>query len=856
MQTSPFEIFRRNLKPLMVLLTGLALFSFVVLPVVDSYMRRNAGTGGDAVVARYDGKELTRNRVEYFTRNHHATVQFLAKLAQETLDRGGIPRTAGFQYDPQTKRVVQLGINQNPGEQGTIRTMMFAEQANQEGFELDDNAIRVWLEKFTDGAMSDADIDGLLMLETNRQMARPHLYEQLRNHLLADIYLKRGYSGLYFGDNPSAGALLTPAEQWSAFKKLNRSATVDAYGVLVSDFVDQTNPNPPAELIQATYDEGKERDPNDESPDPAFHRRYTASFQYLVGNLQQFIDEEVAKLSEEQLRAEYEKRLAGGAFQLPDENLEQAIAEPDTAIEPADNEPAEGEPAETEASEQPADEPATDEPATDEPATDEPATDEPATDEPATEQPMTEEQPAEEPATEEQPAEETPAEEQPAEENSSAILAPRAVMLVAALQETETAEETTPEPEAEPTVATPDTTAEEPAEKPAQEPGEEPAETPEEPTAEEPMEPAAEEPSSEVPEQPASEQPASEQPAAEQPAAGESSEESKSEESKPRVQSFEDVRQRLAEELAFPAAQQRMSAAAKQIQKEMQHYFNQKAIHDANVLAGQAGDPPQKPDLQALAEQFGFQLQTIGPHDRVSIAADPISTSMDPETQFGSRGPNFTLMMFGYALGDNVYEPLPLFSPLQTTDFMSGNTYLSWKTEAREAYTPTLDEVRDEVIRFLRMKEARELAQAAAEEVAKQAAEDNGKTLADLVPEAKQANFHQGLGPFKWLDTFGRGVTMGNVPQLDAVGDDFMAAVFEAEPGELRVAPNNPRRVFYVVKPIKFEPSIDELQQQFREPNNRRNLVAIDAGIGGVLTEFYKSLDERAGFDDLSVGQP
>ena len=47
----------------MVLLTGLAMFAFVGLPVVDSYMRKNSGSGGNPVIAKYGGKELTHSGV-------------------------------------------------------------------------------------------------------------------------------------------------------------------------------------------------------------------------------------------------------------------------------------------------------------------------------------------------------------------------------------------------------------------------------------------------------------------------------------------------------------------------------------------------------------------------------------------------------------------------------------------------------------------------------------------------------------------------------------------------------------------------------------------------------------------------
>ena len=52
-------------------------------------------------------------------------------------------------------------------------------------------------------------------------------------------------------------------------------------------------------------------------------------------------------------------------------------------------------------------------------------------------------------------------------------------------------------------------------------------------------------------------------------------------------------------------------------------------------------------------------------------------------------------------------------------------------------------------------------------------------------------NFKEDLGPFTWMNSFGfAGATIGNVPELDSVGNDFMKAVFESEPGKLQVATN------------------------------------------------------------------
>ena len=196
MSSSPFEIFRRNLKPLMILLTGLAMFAFVVLPVLDTYMRQNVGGGTDEVVAKIGKVSLTRGRIEAFTRSHNMTVGFLRELAQTTLDQGGMPKTAGFEYDPRSQRIMSIGISEVPSAAETVRTFQFAEQAKDIGFELDDAMIEAWLEQFTDGVFSDRQINGMLLESTNNQMEKYHLYEQLRFHLLAGLYRRGAFATL------------------------------------------------------------------------------------------------------------------------------------------------------------------------------------------------------------------------------------------------------------------------------------------------------------------------------------------------------------------------------------------------------------------------------------------------------------------------------------------------------------------------------------------------------------------------------------------------------------------------------------------------------------------------------------
>ncbi len=372
MNNSPFDIFRKNLKPMMIVLVFLAMIAFVVLPALQTYMQRNMGSGTDAKLASFGDIELKQSRVENFTRNHASIVRFLRELAEETIARGGTPRTPGFAYDTQTKQVQSVGIDPNPSPLASIRTLQYSGQATDLGFELDDTAISTWLSRFTDATMSDGETISLLMQSTKNQMGKFHLYDQLRHQLLAELYQRGALAGVVDGQLP----IVTPVEQWENFLKLNRQANASAYAVMVQDYMDKTNKNPSAAEIRAVYDAGKEMYPSDQAPEPGFRRRETASFEYLVANLQSFVDREVAQISEETLRAEYDRRLAGGDFKLPEKLPSEIVETIESAAEQA--------PASSEGEAAKPDMPAEQTPATETPATETPATETPATQTPTT----------------------------------------------------------------------------------------------------------------------------------------------------------------------------------------------------------------------------------------------------------------------------------------------------------------------------------------------------------------------------------------------------------------------------------------------------------------------------------------
>jgi hypothetical protein len=92
---------------------------------------------------------------------------------------------------------------------------------------------------------------------------------------------------------------------------------------------------------------------------------------------------------------------------------------------------------------------------------------------------------------------------------------------------------------------------------------------------------------------------------------------------------------------------------------------------------------------------------------------------------------------------------------------------------------------------------------------------------------------------------------VATVPELDNVGEDFMRAVFRGGPvGQYRVGPNQPRTVFYVVKPTEITPPAEELRPRFMQ-SNQRSIAAMMAGedMRDVRNSFEEQFRESVGLE-------
>ncbi len=327
---------------------------------------------------------------------------------------------------------------------------------------------------------------------------------------------------------------------------------------------------------------------------------------------------------------------------------------------------------------------------------------------------------------------------------------------------------------------------------------------------------------------------------------------------KPKYRPFEEVRDEVRRIIAV----EQMRAALDKIEEEMRRYQMAwgnylSALESAKESKAVPPDPPQRPNLEEIARREGFQYGQTELLPRWEVEALEIGKSTD------SQGVPFSQVVFD----------LREFLTCRTFD-INQNQYLAWPTERVEEHVPEFTDpgVREEVLQAWRLIEGRKLAETECGRLASEA-EKSGKTLAEYLAgmeEFKDARIIPETEPFSWL-TYGeldlawaasrppflssikakrKDPASGLVVDEDAVdqpGNEFMAAVFSLQPGEIGVAWNQPRSKVYLVRVIEMQPSPAQLYDAFVRQNQQTYISVSWYDRIEAYSRWSRNLEEQAG---------
>lgn len=753
-----FRTFRRHQKVAFALLTLMAMISFVILPIVLDIIQSRSGR--DPVVIRTKAfGSLHRSELAVLTFQRQKIIAFLQAIYEQVM-RARLAAGSSSSLQPVTQAEMMLRRIGPADDEAVADTWLLSQRARQLGIQVSDATVRTTLARLLERQVSEKAFRDILR---HLQLTENTLFEYLRHELMA-LRLKELFSVSLVGT--------PPAQQWDYFLRMNRKAKIEALGVPVADFVAKV-PEPTESEIRELFGRYKHQEPDPNSPEPGFRRPHRVAIEYFRADYSRFVDP--SKISEDEIRKYYE------------ENKDFEFVEPEKpppAAAPAEGKPSEKPPgkAAEKRPEKPAEKPL---------------------EKPADKPP---EKPAEKP--QEKPSESSagspnvkPSQEpgaKPADKASDKPSAPSPP----------SGKKTSGAFSAGPIRLVAFRTAD--PEKPGTSSGAERASTaraPEKPGAAEPgprgsavqLKPEGSKAASstsagpELPGKLAESKPA----------------EAKAEEGKPapppprKYKPLEQVRDQIRNTLAQRAAETRAEEVLQKLEAPLREY-ELKWLEHAKQQG--AGAKPERPNLKEWAAKYGITANATGLITVWEVGNFDIARSrVDGQRPFAE-------VAFG---------PLNLYQRMRSKDVEGNASFLFWKVEDDPERDVELDEagVREQVIQAWKLRAARPLARQEAERLADEARKA-GQSL-------KQVFGSRGMKvvepePFSWL-TFGflppplgtMEARLSSASGIDVPGEEFMAAVFSLEPGQVGTAMNQPQTVAYVVRAVEFLPSWDVLWEDF-----------------------------------------
>lgn len=811
MARSSFDYFRKHTKVAVVALGALCMLAFVVADPLMQYLNEVQAGGSSSrrgeVAVSWKGGQLTEGQLSDLVYKRNILAGFLRAVEQEgqyMAIQAGVPANVPPRVQP-----LNLATDPSQGvEQDVLQISLFSDAAKKAGMAVSDATIRDYLSALGRDYVSRKRMRELISsISLGNGRATPEfMFDLLRNEMLA-----RDYIGSYMFSR----ATVLPQQRWQDWLKVNDRVVVEAAALDVDDFVSEVE-EPTDQQVQQYYEEYKDTPPGMvqvqntllPSPTPGFRVPGRARVQYVKADFAAAVEEAKPEITDEQIEAFYEENQEMFVEQdlglMPDEGDIQAADEaPDAgADEAAQDEASESDDAPSTEARDPSAEQDQDDASTDgdqpedaaQPADSTEADGENDSEQGSTgpEQGSTGQTDAADAGGDTPPGEQ--AEPTPDEAQSGGLIGGTPFRLTAFQNNDET--DASEEPQEQDSSAEGDSAGD-------NQPGEGPADA-----ASTPLDDFLSGPDAEAPQSGA--------------------EESSDDEQEVRYQPLDEVRDiivdRLAEQQAMAKLAERLNDLRGLLKRDYNAYFTERI--DAEAEDKEAPEPPQAlSDWEKLASENGLEHGQTELLTYLELRDTETGKLYQPDNQERQVPLQVAQQVFRT-------DGLELFEPAIAFD-MDKNQYLVQVTEKQQAYTPKLEEIRQEVVDAWKREQAAELALKRAEQLASEA-QESGKSLDEKFADQEAIEVVES-DRFGWYEPFTvnqygmQALRLGRPGAVEAAGPDFMETVFSLGPNEVGATLNHDKSAAYVLRIAMRESSQEELRQNFlRDWNDARLRYALD----------------------------
>jgi len=280
---SPFSIFRKNQKMMLALLTLLAMFGFVFIPIIME------GMGGrtienPVVVETSQFGELREAKLSQMLQQKRKVLGALGAILQSA----GIPPGIAQQWLES-----RLGA---PTEESVVEVWLKANRARQLGMVVSDQSINAFLKGLTQDRVRADRI--LAVIKQSGFSSDLAFFDALRDELAAmqlDAMFRVSLAGI------------TPAQRWDYFRRVKQMAEIEAAAVPVAQYIDRVEAPTDAKLA-AFFEEHKENLPRPDSSEPGFRQPQKAALQWFKADFEKFASPEAVTDAEVQQRYEKDRK--------------------------------------------------------------------------------------------------------------------------------------------------------------------------------------------------------------------------------------------------------------------------------------------------------------------------------------------------------------------------------------------------------------------------------------------------------------------------------------------------------------------------------------------------------------------
>ena len=352
---SPFAIFRKHQKVLMVVLTGLAMFAFVVMDsvradsggatlpilcgvagmaifgffgwrrgeavtfgavgiavgvVIGVFLMLHAGSGPKAPVET-DAGNLTHTELNNLVTRRNNANQFIRLAFEKVVPyRENNPMFAQMLEQEINQRMFGFGRERDDVTEDVLLGYLLDKEADEMGIAVSEQAVSDYINRMTNKKLTPKDFASVLK---TLHLSESEIFESIRGELRAKLAMKMLLPR----------AVPSPEQYWEEYRKLGVTETLDVAAVPVADFL-RTAPEPTEDQVLTYFNTWKEI-PAAYPGGPGLRQPRRVRVEYLQSDFAEtekevatkpITDQEIKKYYDDH-REEYRTRPAAGASTQP-----------------------------------------------------------------------------------------------------------------------------------------------------------------------------------------------------------------------------------------------------------------------------------------------------------------------------------------------------------------------------------------------------------------------------------------------------------------------------------------------------------------------------------------------------------